>query len=68
MARRRLTILQAALGGLILAGGINGWGWTSIVLGGGMILLALANGGAAPKPEPPAKKGPSAYSDISASN
>ena len=52
MTRRRLTIAQAALGGLILANGIDGHAWVEIVLGGVMIVLAVAEGGAEPKPWP----------------
>jgi hypothetical protein len=57
VARRRLTIVQAALGGVILANGIDGHGWIEITIGGAMILLAIADGAAERKPRLPASGG-----------
>jgi hypothetical protein len=47
--------VQAALGGLLLASGLDGHGWVEIVLGGAMILLAVVDDGAESKYRPPAK-------------
>jgi hypothetical protein len=55
MTRRRLIIVQAAVGGLLLAGGIDGHQWLLIVLGAATIVLAVADGGADRAPQPPAR-------------
>ena len=70
MRRQRLTIVQAAVGGLLLANGIDGHGWDEIVIGAAAIVLAFADGGRGgrerePGPLPPARSGQSVCFDTS---